>query len=254
MKNFVFNPSDVPSLFLLRTESIEYMPQALRVHSLEFIKYCAMFAWDFFFWRKGVGCFWQVTLRLPPPLLSQRKPLWWAWWASCHGACGCLMAEEMLSLSSMSRPWCRWLSCLLCQSLSRVQLFVTPWTVARQAPLSMGILQARVLAWVAMSSSRESSSRGSSWPRDRTWVSCTAGGFFIVWATREAQILLHHGLLKSAGCRDAQLIIISWHMDYKPCSLPMQTHAVFLFNYTFYGMTETTIMNFCLFFFLVFFF
>ena len=34
----------------------------------------------------------------------------------------------------------------------------------------------------------------------------------------------------------------------------MQTHAVFLFNYTFYGMTETTIMNFCLFFFLVFFF
>ena len=29
------------------------------------------------------------------------------------------------------------------KSLSRVQLFVTPWTVARQAPLSMGILQAR---------------------------------------------------------------------------------------------------------------
>ena len=27
---------------------------------------------------------------------------------------------------------------------------VTPWTVARQAPLSMGILQARVLEWVAM--------------------------------------------------------------------------------------------------------
>ena len=48
MKNFVFNPSDVSSLFLLRTESIEYTPQALRVHSLEFIKYCAMFASDFF--------------------------------------------------------------------------------------------------------------------------------------------------------------------------------------------------------------
>ena len=29
--------------------------------------------------------------------------------------------------------------------LSRVQLFVTLWTVARQAPLSMGILQARIL-------------------------------------------------------------------------------------------------------------
>jgi len=31
----------------------------------------------------------------------------------------------------------------------------TVWTVAGQAPLSMGILQARILKWVAMSSSRE---------------------------------------------------------------------------------------------------
>ena len=33
--------------------------------------------------------------------------------------------------------------------LSHVQLFVTPWTVAHQAPLSMGIFQARILEWVA---------------------------------------------------------------------------------------------------------
>ena len=51
------------------------------------------------------------------------------------------------------------------KSLSPVRLFVTPWTVARQAPLSMGILQARILEWVAMPSSR-----GSSQPRDRTQV------------------------------------------------------------------------------------
>ena len=43
------------------------------------------------------------------------------------------------------------------QSLSHVQLFVTPWPVAPQAPLSMGILQARILDWVAMLSSRASS-------------------------------------------------------------------------------------------------
>ena len=30
----------------------------------------------------------------------------------------------------------------------------TPWTIAHQAPLSMGILQARILEWVAMPSSR----------------------------------------------------------------------------------------------------
>ena len=36
--------------------------------------------------------------------------------------------------------------------LSHVGLFATPWTVAHQAPLSMGILQARILEWVAISS------------------------------------------------------------------------------------------------------
>ena len=51
----------------------------------------------------------------------------------------------------------------------------TPWTVAHQAPLSMGILQARILEWVAMPFSR-----GSSQPRDGTPVSLIAGGFFIV--------------------------------------------------------------------------
>ena len=35
-----------------------------------------------------------------------------------------------------------------------------PWTVAPKAPLSMGILQARILEWVAMCSSRGSSQPG----------------------------------------------------------------------------------------------
>ena len=52
---------------------------------------------------------------------------------------------------------------------------VTPWTAAHQAPLSMGILQARILEWVVMTSSRESSQ-----PRDWTQVSCIAGRFFTI--------------------------------------------------------------------------
>ena len=40
---------------------------------------------------------------------------------------------------------------------SYVQLFVTLWAIARQAPLSMGIFQARIMEWVAMSSSGRSS-------------------------------------------------------------------------------------------------
>ena len=35
--------------------------------------------------------------------------------------------------------------CAVLKLLSHVQLFGTPWTVAHQAPLSMGILQARIL-------------------------------------------------------------------------------------------------------------
>ena len=38
--------------------------------------------------------------------------------------------------------------------------FVTPWTVARPSLLSMGILQARILEWVAMPSSRGLSNPG----------------------------------------------------------------------------------------------
>ena len=42
-------------------------------------------------------------------------------------------------------------SCMCCaESLSRVRLFTTPGTVACQAPLSLGILQARILEWVAI--------------------------------------------------------------------------------------------------------
>ena len=44
------------------------------------------------------------------------------------------------------------------------------------------ILQARILEWETVSSSR-----GSSQPRDRTQVSCIAGRFFTSWTTREAQ-------------------------------------------------------------------
>ena len=40
----------------------------------------------------------------------------------------------------------------------------------------------RILEWVAVSFSK-----GSSWPRDRTRVSCTGGRLFTIWATREAK-------------------------------------------------------------------
>ena len=51
-----------------------------------------------------------------------------------------------------------------------------------------GILQARILEWVAFPFSR-----GSSQPRDRTQVSHITSGFFTSWATREAQSIAYTG-------------------------------------------------------------
>ena len=48
----------------------------------------------------------------------------------------------------------------------------------------MGILQARILEWVAIPFPR-----GSSQTKDWVWVSsgsCIAGGLFTIWAAREA--------------------------------------------------------------------
>ena len=60
------------------------------------------------------------------------------------------------------------------KSLSRVRLFVTPWTIAYQVPLSLGF--SRQEHWVAISFSRRSSQ-----PRDWTWVSWIVDRCFTVW-------------------------------------------------------------------------
>ena len=54
-------------------------------------------------------------------------------------------------------------TCVLSHFIN-VRLFATPWTVACQAPLSMGILQARILEQIVLPSSR-----GSFRPRYLIW-------------------------------------------------------------------------------------
>ena len=74
-----------------------------------------------------------------------------------------------------------------------------------------GIFQARVLEWVAISFSR-----GSSQPRDRTWVSRTAGRRFTVWATREGIVgcLIIYDACPGEGLPTAT----------PPC--PLNTHSI----------------------------
>ena len=81
--------------------------------------------------------------------------------------------------------------CFLCVCMlihfRLVQLFAMLWTVASQAPVR-GILQAKILEWIVMSSSR-----GSFQLRDQTcksYVSCTARQVLTVSATWETLCLL----------------------------------------------------------------
>ena len=79
-----------------------------------------------------------------------------------------------------------------------------------------GILQARILEWVATLFSRR-----SPWPRDRMKFSCIAGSF-TVWATREAHMnshthkwnkllrIYHYFLCKSPQKWDFLLLRIVW--------------------------------------------
>ena len=65
------------------------------------------------------------------------------------------------------------------KSLSCEWLFAMDYTLPGSSV--HGILQARILKWVAIPFSRETSQ-----PRDQTQISHTAGRFFTVWTTRKA--------------------------------------------------------------------
>ena len=77
--------------------------------------------------------------------------------------------ENMSDIFFLScKIYLKWKSCLTCWDLMDYT--------------GHGILQARILEWVAFPFSR-----GSSQPRDQTQVSRIAGRFFTSWASREAQ-------------------------------------------------------------------
>ena len=88
-----------------------------------------------------------------------------------------------------------------------------------------GILQARVLEWGAIAFSR-----GSSWPRDWTRVSCIPGRCFNLWATREGQFTLRHLPVLALSWLP---IVITWRLQVIrfPSHLPnVVTETLFLSN------------------------
>ena len=109
---------------------------------------------------------------------------------------------------------------MLCVKVKVKMLVAQPcWTLCDPARLlcPWDFPGKNILGWVAILISRE-----SSWPRDRTWVSCTAGSFFNVWVTREALAkdafltydLTQQGCPRNTGFPSARVI---WHTHF-PCS------------------------------------
>ena len=85
----------------------------------------------------------------------------------------------------------------------------TPWTGAWRAPIH-GILQVRILEWVAISFSR-----GPNWPKDQTCISCIAGRFFTIyrlrnwgskkWTCPKSQLIVNPGLWTPSPLQESQM-------------------------------------------------
>ena len=91
-----------------------------------------------------------------------------------------LQKKEKKGFSFLGVPWVPknlLYDAALCLVAQSCPTLCDPMHCSRQAPLSMGILQARILEWVAVPSSRQSS-------QSRDWIQAAyiAGRFFTVWA------------------------------------------------------------------------
>ena len=85
----------------------------------------------------------------------------------------------------LAKAWPKWQQVNVNNSMLTMQMKVAQLCPTFCDPMDYtvhGILQARILEWVAYPFSK-----GSSQPRNRTCVSCLAGRFLTNWATREAK-------------------------------------------------------------------
>ena len=108
----------------------------------------------------------------------------WTWvWANksniAEMTSGCFLAGQLLQWWNYTVGWDRkWKRAVVSNALRLHRLSGYPVRLSVR-----GILQARILEWVAISFYKKSSQR-----KYQTQVSCIAGGFFTTWATRKVQI------------------------------------------------------------------
>ena len=97
-----------------------------------------------------------------------------------HSSCGNLPLGATVKRESGKNTTCRgWIPCVLHHSV--VSSSLQPPDCSQPGSSVHGILQARILDWVAMPSSR-----GSSQPKDQIRISCIGRWILCHWATWEA--------------------------------------------------------------------
>ena len=134
----------------------------LERHEIKLLRYFSLI------YHRGIYCT-HIALCLHISMLTT------PWWVYKIGMLPLLFTMLMLVLVTQSCP-------TLCDSMD----------CSPPGSSVHGILQARILEWVAIPFSR-----GSLWTRDWNPASCTVGRFFILWATREALLSSYtsiHGL------------------------------------------------------------
>ena len=146
-----------------------------------------MFAWSL---PSKMLCAWHTTL------VRTR-------YGSQVTSCGPQCSLRCLNIEGRVRKLCPFLTLSMRVSVEECWVLVTQSCLTLCNPMDCSapgssvhaILQARILEWVAISSSR-----GSSWHRDPTRVSCIAGRFFTVWDTTEALSLTVCVTLEKSYC------------------------------------------------------
>ena len=133
------------------------------------------------------GCqwegFWEVVGHVASPFdLSQILLVGGGLLAPCSSL-GPPVIKQLTQMLTMVSGQGEWFQSVLCcaKALQSCPTLCNPMDCSPSGYSVHGILHSRILEWVAILSSR-----GSSQPRDRTRVSCIAGGFFTIWATMEA--------------------------------------------------------------------
>ena len=95
-----------------------------------------------------------------------------------------------------------------------------PMNCSPQDSTVCGILQARILEWVAIPFSR-----GSSQPRDQTWSSCIAGGFFTTEPPASRHTISSFSMHGPGSTHDFALLPTPAAIFFPPLlSLELQTH------------------------------